>query len=305
MIYRILSLKIMDSIPRRKFLAGSIILFIIMIVGCGHQVLTEKTEGKKKVKMSVLPIYSLPLMTQRFIPLINYLSETTGYKIEYISTLSYETYLTTLESAQVDIGYQNPFIYVILAKTKGAYPLVKAIDFNGNSEYRGVIITHIKSRIENIASLRGKKVMAVSRKAVSGYIAQASLCIQNGIDPEKDLTVILAKSQDEVISKVYQQKVDAGFIGEEVLSAVKDKIDLTKIKIIAYTESFPNWCFTAFSHTNKDVAEKIKQALLKLNKNNPDHYKILEKAELSGFIETYDTDYDIVRKKATILKIPY
>jgi len=277
----------------------------MMIAGCGHQILTEKTESKKKVKISVLPTYSLPMMTQRFIPLVNYLSETTGYKIEYVSSLSYETYLTTLESAQVDIGYQNPLFYIILAKTKGAYPLVKTIDCSGNSEYRGVIITRIKSGVETITSLRGKKVMAVSKKAIGGYLAQASLCIQNDIDPEKDLTVILAKSQDEVISKVYHQKVDAGFIREDVLSAVKDKIDLNKIKIIAYTEYYPNWCFTAFSHTDKDVAEKIKQALLKLNKNNPDHYKILEKAEVSGFIETSDTEYDIMRKKAEILKVPY
>lgn len=86
---------------------------------------------------------------------------------------------------------------------------------------------------------------------------------------------------------------------------MKDKIDLNKIKIISYTEYFPNWCFAAFSHTDKDGAEKIKQALLKLNKNNADHYKILEKAEIGGFIETYDTDYDIIRRKAEILKIPY
>lgn len=308
MIYKFLSLQVIFSVlsrKRGKFLAGLIIPFIMMIAGCGHQIPTEKTEAKKKVKASVLPTYSLPLMTQRFIPLANYLSETTGYKIEYVSSLSYEAYLTTLEGAHVDIGYQNPLLYIILAKTKGAYPLVKAIDFRGNSEYRGVVITHIKSGIETITSLRGKKVMAVSRKAIGGYLAQACLCIQNGIDPEKDLTVILAKSQDEVISKVYRQKVDAGFIREDVLLALKDEIDLNKIKIVAYTEYFPNWCFAAFSYTDKDVAEKIKQALLKLNKNNPDHYKILEKAGVGGFIETCDTDYDIIRRKAEILKIPY
>lgn len=308
MIYRIFSLQVIYSVlsrKRDKLLGGLIILLIMMAMGCGHQIPTEKTEVKKKVKIGVLPVYSLPLMTQRFIPLVNYLSETTGYKIEYVSSLSYATYLTTLEGAQVDIGYQNPLFYIILAKTHEAYPLVKAIDSIGNFEYRGAIITHIKSGIEAIVSLRGKKVMAVSRRAIGGYLAQASLCIQNGIDPEKDLTVILAKSQDEVISKVYHQKVDAGFIREDVLSAVKDKIDLNKIKIIAYTEYFPNWCFAAFSHTDKDVAEKIKQALLRLNKNNPDHYEILEKAEVSGFVEASDTDYDIMRKKAEILKVPY
>lgn len=308
MIYKILSLQVIYSVlsrKRGKFLVGLIIPFIMMIAGCGHQTPAERTEAKKKVKISVLPAYSLPLMTQRFIPLANYLSETTGYKIEYVSSVSYETYLTTLESAQVDIGYQNPLLYIILAKTKGAYPLAKAIDFSGNSEYRGVIITHVKSGIETIASLRGKKITAVSRKAIGGYLAQASLCIQNGIDPEKDLTVILAKSQDEVISKVYHQKFDAGFTREDILQSVKDKIDLNQIKIIAYTAYFPNWCFAAFSRTDKDVAEKIKQALLRLNKNNPDHYKILEKAEVGGFIETCDTDYDIMRKKAEILKVPY
>jgi len=288
-----------------KFLGGLIILIlIIMIAGCGHQIPTEKTEGKK-VKMSILPVYSLPLMTQRFIPLINYLAETTGYKIEYVSTLSYETYLATLESAQVDVGYQNPFIYVILAKTKGAYPLVKAVDFSGNSEYRGAIIAHINSGIETILGLRGKRVMTSSKKSVGGYLAQASLCVQNGMNPEKDLTIVLAKSQDEVISKVYHQRVDAGFVREDVLRAFKDEIDLNKIKIIAYTEFFPNWCFVAFSHTDKNIAEKIKQALLRLNKNNPDHYKILEKAEVSGFIEASDIDYEIIREKAKILKIPF
>jgi len=287
-----------------KLLGGLIILLIIMIAGCSHQIPTEKSKVKK-VKMSILPVYSLPLMTQRFVPLINYLAETTGYKIEYVSTLSYETYLATLESAQVDIAYQNPFIYVILAKTKGAYPLVKAVDFSGNSEYRGAIITHIKSGIETILSLRGKRVMVASKKAVGGYLAQASLCVQNGISPEKDLTIILAKSQDEVISKVYQQRVDAGFVREDALRAMKDKIDLNKIKILSFTEYFPGWCFAAFSQTDKNVAKKIEQALLELNKNNPAHYRILERAEVSGFIKTSDVDYEIIREKAKILKIPF
>jgi len=290
---------------REKFLAGLIILFILMIVGCSHQIPKEKPESTIKVKISVLPAYSLPLMTQRFIPLVNYLAETTGYKMEYVSSLSYETYLTTLESAQVDIGFQNPLFYIILSKTKGAYPLVKAIDFNGNSGYRGVIITHVESDIETIIDLKNKKVMAASKKSIGGYFAQASLCIQNGINPEKDLQLILAKSQDDVLFKVYQKKIDAGFIREDALRAVKDKIDLNKIKVVAHTEYFPNWCFTAFSYTDKDVASKIKWALLKLNKNNPDHYKILEIAEISGFIEAHDTDYDIIRKKVEILKIPY
>ena len=308
MIYKSSSLQVIHAVwsrMRGKFPAGLIILFIMMIAGCGHQVPKEKTESHKRVKMSVLPAYSLPLMTQRFIPLVNYLSETTGYKIEYISSLNYRTYLTTLEGAQVDIGFQNPLFYTILAKTKGAYPLVKALDSSGNSDYRGVIITHIKSGMDTIASLNGKKVMTASKKSVGGYLAQTSLCLQNGIDPGKDLSVILARSQDEVISKVYRQKVDAGFVREDVLPAVKDKIKLSQIKIIAYTEYFPNWCFAAFSHTDKDVAEKIKQALLKLDKNNPEHYKILEKAEISGFIEASDTDYEIMRKKAEILKVPY
>lgn len=305
MIFRIFSKQVIHSTTFRMFLAGLITPLIMMIAGCDHQIPPGKTEVKKKVKVCFLPTYSLPLMTERFVPLVNYLSEATGYKIEYVSSLSYGGYLTTLESAQVDIGYQSPFFYIILAKTKGAYPLVKAIDSNGNPEYRGVIITHIKSGIETITSLRGKKIMAVSRKAIGGYLAQASLCVQNGIDPEKDLSVILAKSQDEVISKVYRQKVDAGFVREGALRAVKDKIDLNKIRIIAYTEYFPNWCFAAFSHTDKDIAEKIRQVLLKLNKNNPDHYKILEQAETSGFVEASDTDYDIIRRKAEILKIPY
>ncbi len=261
--------------------------------------------GQVRVKISVQPVYSLPLMSQKYSPLIDYLSRETGYEVQFVSAMSYSGYFATLESNQVDIGFQNPIAYVTLTKTRGAYPLAKEIRPDGRALYRGVIITHRSSEIKTVHDLRGKKVMIASRRALAGYMAQALLCQENGLDVEQDMKVILAGTQEEVVTGVYHRVAEAGFVREDILPLIAERIDLEEIKVIAYTDYFPTWCVAGFRNTDPVIAETVKRALLKLDKEVPEHRKILDAAGLSGFAEAVDAEYDKVRQLLDRLDIPY
>lgn len=278
------------------------IMVLIVTVGC-HPL--KQPEPRKLVRISVLPVYSLETMAKRYISLIEYLSKETGFRIEFVSSLSYSDFLSVVETARVDIAFANPFIYQILVNTKKAYPLVQAVNPDGEPVYRGIIIAHRDSGITKITDLQNKMVMVASRKSLAGYLGQAKTLKDAGIDPEKDLRLIVGGRQEDILFKVYKKKVDAGFVSESVIKEVSDKIDIKRIKIVARTEEFPEWVFIAFGDTPPDVAAKIKEALLKLTADDKTQANILKEMGVQKFIPPTMAKFDAMAKLIKTLNLPY
>lgn len=286
---------------RRKACIVTLVLILSFLVCC-HP--TSRTGGKRVVKIAVLPEYSLELMAAKYMDLISYLAKETGYRVEYVSSLSYSNFLSTVESSKADLGFHNALIYGILVNTRDAYPLAQAVGSNGSRMQRGIIITHRESTIHHMSDLRNKRVMVASKKAVSGYLAQIADCLEVGINPDKDLNIIIGARQDEVIKKVLRKDVDAGFVREDVLRAVEKMVDVSQIRIVHHTKYYPNWVVSAFRETDPEVALRIKAALLNLNEANSEHRKILQLIGLKGFAESKDSDYEEVKKIAFKLALP-
>ncbi len=219
--------------------------------------------------------------------------------------MSYDNYLPTLEAHQVHIGIQNPQAYITLVKTRGAYALAKMVELGGNSSYRGLIIARQDRGIRAVSELKGRTVAASSRRAVGGFLAQALACRHHGIDINRDLELILVGTQDAVINAVYRGKADAGFVREDALELAKNKLDLSRLATISYTDYYPTWCVAAFANTPPNVSKEIASILLSLDRNNPEHEEVLKAIGIAGFQEVNDSDYDIVRKAMDGLNLPY
>jgi len=278
--------------------------FAVGLAGCGHELGDAKRPPV--VRIAIQPVYSLALMSERYRPLIEYLSAETGYRVEQVSSLSQTSYLSAIEGAQADIAFLNPLLYLQVAKTRGGYPLVRVVNSDGTDRYRGVIIARADSGIRSLEDLRGCIAMTSSRKGVAGYLGQYKLLREHGIDPDHDLTVVVARTQDEVVRSVLERKVRVGFVREDALATpLGPPVDPGQIRVIAYTEFFPTWCFAAFRSTDPAVAEAIKQALLRLDPDNESHRRVLEQAGGARFIEASDADYDSLGRIVADLDLPY
>ncbi|RLE02072.1 MAG: hypothetical protein DRJ13_06050, partial [Bacteroidetes bacterium] len=66
----------------------------------------------------------------------------------------------------------------------------------------------------------------------------------------------------------------------------KFKLDGSDLKIIHQTEKIPFWTFSALDGLDTEIVQKIKNALLKLDKNNGKVNKILGFVNWKGFMET-------------------
>jgi phosphonate transport system substrate-binding protein len=170
------------------------------------------------------------------------------------------------------------------------------------TRFRGIIIARKDSGIEKLQDLKGKKLIFVDEDSAGGYIFQVLLLNKAGFDIHKDfIRLPFAKKQDNVTMAVFNKAADAGAVREDDLDKMKDKVDLAQIKIVAYTDYFPNWPVFATPKLNKGVAAQIKTALLKLKPGDPEAEKILGAAKLAGFATVSDKDYDQLRQAARLV----
>ena len=101
---------------------------------------------------------------------------------------------------------------------------------------------------------------------------------------------------------VYSGKYDVGLIREGTLEIVADKIDLKQIRVLAHSPWYPGWVYAARKDMNPAAVAKIKQALLALDINNPDHQIILKKAGFIAVMPAQDSDFDVVRRLQTMVE---
>ena len=261
--------------------------------------------GPKTVKVGILPRYSTITLFGMFEPLMKYLSKNTGYDFKLIIPKDFDSFVDMVNKGEVDFSYENPYVYVQIAKSKRGYAFVKTIKQDKRSEFRGIIITREDSNIHDINDLLGKRIMIVSFRSAGGYLLQKELLLNKGMILEKNFKVLDGKHQENVIINVYNKDVEGGFVRESALSLLKYELDLNRIKIINYTSYIPTWPMTAFSHTDRSLVEKVKKLLLDLDLNNPVHAKILSAARVLGFTSSHDSDYEIVRKMVDKVGAPY
>lgn len=255
-----------------------------------------------EIKFGILPRLSAQEMHKMFDPLAEYLTKETGEKVSIVVTKDFTAYKDAIQAGQFELGFSNPIIYVQLKQRIDLVPLALSAEKKAGTRFRGVIIARKDSGIEKLQDLKGKKLIFVDEDSAAGYIFQMLLLSKAGMDVNKDFTRLpFAKKHDNVTMAVFNKAADAGGIREDDLDKMKDKVDLSAIRIVAYTDYFPNWPVYATSKLNKNTADKIRAALLKLKPNDAGSDAVVGAANLAGFATVADKDYDLLRQAAKLV----
>ena len=254
-----------------------------------------------EIKFGTLPRLSAAELQTMFAPLAEYLSRETGEKVTIVIPKDFDAFKDAVKAGQMDIGFANPLIYVQAKEKTNIEPLALSSEVKSGTRFRGIIIVRKDSGINKVQDLKGKKFVFMDNDSAAGYIFQMLLLSKAGFDVNKDITLLpFGKKHEIVTSSVFNKTADAGGIREDELDKMKDKLDISQLRIVAYTDYFPNWPFFATPKLKPETAAKIRAALLKLKPNDPQNEKILGPARLTGFIPVTDKEYDELRKAAKV-----
>ncbi|MBZ0155502.1 MAG: phosphate/phosphite/phosphonate ABC transporter substrate-binding protein [Alphaproteobacteria bacterium] len=249
--------------------------------------------GPKVIKVAVLPLYSAITIYNRYDPLMRYLSEKTGYEFKLVIPRDFDDFMRIVKSRSVDFSYQNPYIFSLIDREVDIHALVTTLDEDADKgdQFRGVIITRQNSPIQDIRGLKGKRVYITSPKSAGGYLSQKLFLLQAGLDTEKDMKIIDAKRQENVILAVYKGEADAGFVRESALDVVREVVDMKKLRVLAKTSPLPNWPFALCRNTNPSLAGEVRRLLIGMSDR-----ELLKAAGIRGFKATSDAEFELLRR---------
>lgn len=250
------------------------------------------------ITYAYLPQYAHTESFQRHHLLVEYLAEETGLTLRQVFPDTFDDHVKMFGQGKIDISFSNPFIYVQLANRFQAKAMARIVEEDGRAEFRGQIIARKDNRaVQTIKDCRGKSWVAVDPSSAGGYLFALGYFIDNGLKL-KDFkeVVFVGGRQENVILGVYTGLYDIGSIREGSLGVVKDKIDISQIKVIANSNWYPGWVYAYSSKLPSEVVEKIRAAMLRLDyQNDPRHRVILDTAKCIGIVSSDDRDFDRIR----------
>jgi phosphonate transport system substrate-binding protein len=254
-----------------------------------------------EIRFGILPRLSSAELKTMYGPLAEYLSRETGEKVTIVVPASFDAFKAEVKAGRIDLGFANPLIYVQVQHMSNVEPLALASEVKSGTRFRGIIMVRKDSGIMKLQDLKGKKISFMDKDSAAGYIFQMLLLSKAGLDVERDFTILpFLKKHDKVALAVFDKSADAGGIREDEFEKAKDKVDISQLRIVGYTDYFPNWPMFSTPKLNRDTAAKIRAALHKLKPNDPRNEGILGSAKLTGFIPISNKDFDEFRKAAKV-----
>ncbi|MDO9026367.1 MAG: phosphate/phosphite/phosphonate ABC transporter substrate-binding protein [bacterium] len=251
--------------------------------------------------MAVLPAYSTALTSQKYLPLLNYLSRETGYEVQYIWGQSYSGLGAAIETSGADFVICDPLSYLTLQKTHRARPLVISCVTPGQTETQGMIFIPQGSSITEPSSLKDKLVACASMQSSEGFLSQAYYLKSLGLLPGRDYRLLICGTMDEVIRKVAEGKAQAGFGGPGCL----DPAIAGQLIPLSSTDPVPGWMCLSLKGDNYEVEEKLTQAFLRLSLENPEQKRILDGLGYYGFASPQGADINSLAEMARSLNVPF
>lgn len=166
------------------------------------------------------------------------LEDELGIEIEFFQAADYAGVVEALIADRVDMAQFGPFSYVIaIANGADAAPVGVMVD--GPDEEPGyqayLVARSDNDDINSLEDIVGQRVCYVDPASTSGYLVPAAGLLAADIDPQDDVTPIMAGGHDASVISVVAGDCDAGFAFDTMVTELlieRGEIEEGDVKIV-------------------------------------------------------------------------
>jgi phosphonate transport system substrate-binding protein len=293
----------------------------LLIAACGGAATPAAPRlgsAERPIHLAITPSAEVQRLTATGNVIAAALGQKTGLTWKVSVPTSYAAQIDAICAGQVDVGFIAP-LQMTLALDKGcATPIAAALrkDAEGKltTTYESQILVRKDSGIKTVADLKGKKFAFTDAISASGYLFPA-LLVKNRTSQEPKTffaSTIFAGGHPQAALAVYNKQVDGAsmFIDARVkdlqtkeLASGMPRDILETTEVIDRAGPIPNDAIALRKDLPKDVADKIKAALLDYGTTDDGKKNYKDLFAWDGLQEVGATFYDPVREAAKLAGI--
>jgi phosphonate transport system substrate-binding protein len=243
-------------------------------------------------RIGIFPRRSVALTTKMFTPMSEYIGERLDMKVSMDVPPDMPAFWSRMENGEYDLVHLNQYLYVRANAKSGWQAILKNEEF-GESNLAGALWVRKDSGFKNIGDLKGKLIVfGGGDHAMVASIMTRDILLQAGISDDSFIGMTTLHPVKSIISVFYKQ-ADAAGVGSSIvkLPAIKKKIDVSKMRILAMSKSLAHLPWAVRGDMEKSEKEKVKKILLSLNDSTRGK-SVLKSAGMTGILSVLDKNYD-------------
>jgi len=227
-------------------------------------------------------------MHKRLSPLTQYLQKTLDMPVSLKLSPNMGGAISDVAQDKVDIAYLTPVAYLKANKKGGAQIVAKTVT-KGKASFQLMIVVKKDSPIKTIKDLVGKSFAFGDKRA----LLQRAVVVGSGISLEQLGSFEFIGHYDNIASAVMHGDFDAGILKDTKAFKWENK----GLRILHASDHLPPYNIAVSQSVSPELKDKITQAFIALDGNNPEHLKVIKAVDkkYNGFAETNDAEYDVIR----------
>ncbi len=269
------------------------VMFACLFPVAGGEAVCEA--GDPALRLGVLANRGAAEAFRKWHPLADYLASGLARPVEVVP-LDFSQLRQTVAAEDLDLVIANPLNFIEFQDLYGVVALA-TMEKKGLPLMGGVIFTRKDSPITSLGQLAEKRIAAVSRDSLGGFLMQTYTLKRAGVDVFARTTPAFLKNQDHVVFAVLNGAADAGFVRTDQLEgmAKRGAISMGDFRVVnalthknfpyaCSTELFPEWPACATRRLSKAMQQRVAQVLFSLPEDAP----AAKAAGITGFVPAGD-----------------
>ena len=281
----------MQGFFRSRLLHSLFALFCLSFAFSAH--------AQKTLKVTAIPDESPTELARKAAPLMKYLEQKTGMKVEFTPVTDYAAAVETLINGKIDLAWFGGFTFV-QANARSGGKVIPLVQREEDERFKSVFIT-ADPAIKTLADLKGKTFSFGSQSSTSGHLMPRNFLLKAGIEPDKDFKrLAYSGAHDATVAAVESGKVDAGALNISVWEKLLEqkKVDTSKVHVFYTTPPYYDYNWSVSASMPEALREKIEQAFLDLDPNTPEGKAVLDLQRATRFVPTKPENYKDIEAAA-------
>jgi ABC-type phosphate/phosphonate transport system substrate-binding protein len=250
----------------------------LLVIGLASACVSSGALAQQKtLTLAVAPDYDATQAAQVYQPMVAFLSQATGYKINLVTSRNYSSYWTSMRTNKNawDLVFDEAHFTDYRVKFYKYEPLVRSAE---NTSYSLLTATDIGAN--NTKSLIAQNITTLAAPSL-GYALLLDYFPNPMQQPEIRTNV---PSFNDVVAAVFDDESKAAMVPSNMTSLYSNMFEVSK------TREFPGSAISASPNVAPEVKAKIKGALLKMHENQAG-FEGLTELRISQFLPATAAEY--------------